>query len=165
MMYYGPNTSARGALFLVSCTGQKRDAIAPARDLYMRSRWFRAARAYVEHAVEREPDGAAWAIVSAAHGLLMPGEIIAPYNRHVGQLTQRERAVWAGGIDLNFAGGGIFCRPHPARVVLLAGAAYCDLLVPMLQARQIRVERPLQSLGIGQQYAWLVAQVAGERAA
>ena len=134
-------------LALVSCTGKKRDVPAPAGELYDKSRWFRAARELAWWSDR-------WAILSALHGVVLPDHELAPYDCAISDLTKRERIGWGMRVDLQFAGGGLFC-PHPKHVVILAGRQYAELLTPHLSKRLIPYSLPLEGLGIGQQYAEL----------
>lgn len=133
-----------GALVLVSCVGQKRNELAPARDLY-RSAWFTKARAYVE---KRHAD---WRIISALYGLVVPDAVIEPYERTLNKLGVVERREWAervyGEIRAQLVG-------H-SRVVFLAGQRYREYLAPKLIADGYRVEVPMEGLTIGRQIAWL----------
>ena len=133
-----------GALVLVSCVGQKRDELAPARDLYQ-STWFTKARVYVEKC------HADWRIISAQYGLVAPNAIIEPYERTLNKMGVVERREWAervyGEIRAQLAG-------H-SHVVFLAGQRYREFLAPKLIADGYRVEVPMEGLTIGRQLAWL----------
>lgn len=72
---------------LVACSAKKRTNACPARMMYQ-GNLFRASSLYVARFCAR------WAILSAKYGLVLPDEIIAPYNRMLGDLTKEERAVW-----------------------------------------------------------------------
>jgi hypothetical protein len=58
---------------LVPCVKAKRDEPSPASQLYD-STWFRKARAYAEAKADT------WRVLSAKHGAVHPGKIIAPYD-------------------------------------------------------------------------------------
>lgn len=132
---------AKRPIGLVACCGEKLPTAAAARDLY-RSQLYRLSRAYVE----RECDE--WAILSARHGLVLPGQVIEPYNftlndcslagvkswgLRVGQQIRKQWPWWT-------------CR----RFTVLAGRRYRYCL------DQLNVTVPLEGLGIGQQLAALV---------
>ncbi len=59
---------------LISCGKAKLAHPAAAKDLYTGA-LFRLSRAWIE---SRCPE---WAIISALHGLVLPGQIIAPYDK------------------------------------------------------------------------------------
>lgn len=59
---------------LVACGGRKATTPQPAKDLYTGG-LFKAARAWAE----QSPDGA-WGIISAKYGILMPDDVVAPYD-------------------------------------------------------------------------------------
>jgi predicted RNA-binding Zn-ribbon protein involved in translation (DUF1610 family) len=126
---------------LVSCSGPKLPHPAPARDLYT-SRLFKKARAYAERRCDD------WAILSALHGLVLPDQVIAPYDcRLPGR--QDELAMWGNRVGLQI---GQAFRPQD-RFVILAGADYADAL-----PREIRVrsEQPLRGVHpVGRRERWL----------
>src|SRR4051812_22650873 len=72
---------------LLGCVSRKGREPAPANDLY-RSPLWRGRRTYAE------ASGRPWFVLSALHGLLAPGELIAPYDLALGQLTAAERQAW-----------------------------------------------------------------------
>ena len=80
-------------LVLVSCVKSKVDHPAPAKDLYMRSAWFRKARAYAEH------HGKKWFVLSAAHGLIHPDEVTDPYDVTLNGASVEFRSKWANLVD------------------------------------------------------------------
>jgi len=117
---------------------------APARDLYC-SAWFTKARAYVEAA--KSP----WYILSAKYGLVSSEEWIDPYELTLAEMKIAERRAWAEQVwrDLEPLLG------TRGRVVLLAGKRYREFLVARIEKRGVRVEVPLEGLGIGRQLQWL----------
>lgn len=130
-------------LYLVSCVGQKRNAAAPARELYT-SPWFRGVRRYVE------ARDAAWCILSAEHGLVYPRQVLAPYEKTLNKMPISERRAWAAGVRTRLASTLSFFD----RVVVFAGARYREFLIDYLR-ENIEVEVPLEGLGIGEQLGWL----------
>ena len=129
---------------LVSCVAAKLSTKALAKDLYI-SPLFRAKRAYAELTCD------AWYILSAKHGLLRPNEEIEPYDLSLAELTQEERRTW--GATVNYDLGVLL--PPGSRVVLLAGALYCEHVAPFLEANKFFVRSPLAKLAIGKQLHWL----------
>ena len=131
-------------LALVACASRKRTVPAPAADLYV-SDLFRKARAHAE----RNSD--AWFVLSAQHGLVEPGAVLEPYDVTLNGVGVSERASWAD---------RVWNRLEPLveqgdTVIFLAGARYREGLVARLEAQGVRVEVPMEGLGIGEQLAWL----------
>lgn len=138
------NKALETSLYLVSCVGEKLAVRSPARDLYV-SVWFEKARAFVESS------GRPWFILSAKHGLVVPGEPIEPYDLTLNRMPAEERRKWADGVFEQLVprlGGG-------RTVVFLAGKRYREFLVDRLISLGVRVEVPMQHMGIGQQLSWL----------
>lgn len=135
-------------LYLVSCVGQKAAEACPARDLY-RSDWFRKARAYVE-ALDVD-----WRILSAAHGLVRPDEVLWPYDLSLNEKSASGRLDWAEDVVRQLR-----LLDLSAGVVFLAGARYRHpLLLNWLTWAAGPVSVPMAGLGIGQQKAWLARAV------
>lgn len=140
----GKNKAPETSLYLVSCVGEKLAVCSPARDLYV-SAWFEKARAFVEAA------GGSWFILSAKHGLVAPEEPIEPYDLTLNRMPADERRKWADGVFEQLVprlGGG-------RTVVFLAGKRYQEFLVDRLVSLGVRVDVPMQHMGIGQQLSWL----------
>lgn len=128
-------------LYLVACVAGKLDRPAPARELYT-SPWFQKARAYVE------ARGADWRILSALHGLVHPGQVLAPYEHTMAD--NLSRLEWASRVIAQLE------HEAPLRpLVMLAGKAYRHPLRWLSATRTVTV--PMEGLGIGQQLAWLGA--------
>ena len=138
-------------VYLLACVSQKLDRRARAADLY-RSDWFRKARTYVEE------QGARWYILSAAHGLVKPSQRLAPYDITLSSLTAAERRLWGEKTvrQLRRAIGPRYDGP----IVFLAGRLYRE---PLLGFARDRAVIPQLGMGIGQQKAWLAAQIADTR--
>src|SRR2546429_585452 len=73
-------------VYLISCVSKKRDQACEAQDLYVSS-LFRKARQFAE------ASGSAWFILSAEHGLVAPGQVIAPYERTLTTMIVRDRCT------------------------------------------------------------------------
>lgn len=143
-----PPPDPAGALVLVSCVASKRPHRAKAKDLYV-SPLFRGMRAVAER-------GAAWRILSAEHGLLDPEREIEPYERTLRHMGRAERRAWA---DRVLAELLPLARGFD-RVIVLAGNDYRGHLVPALERAGLRVEVPLEGLGLGEQLSQLQQWVA-----
>lgn len=131
------------SITLVSCTSKKRTLPCQARNMYL-SQWFVKARRYAE--IRQCP----WWILSAKHGLLIPEEVIRPYDQALPR--DGDNSIWAGSVVSRLRS-----LVEPCHVVILAGQAYRQHLEPMLVAQGYTVEVPMRGLAIGQQLSWLAA--------
>lgn len=131
-------------LVLVACVAKKAGTPCTARNLYQ-SPWFQKARRYAEE------HGDDWSILSAGHGLVHPYQELSPYDVSMGDLNAEERREWAASVldDLFWA------IKRGDRVIILAGVAYRQHLVPELKRRGVKVTVPMKGLGIGEQLRWL----------
>src|SRR5260370_40393815 len=120
-------------MFLVSCVSAKRSKPLPARELYC-SDWFVKARAYVE------TQGKDWFILSAKHGLVEPHDVIDPYNETLNEMSSGERRAWAERVAVKLRPK---CRDG-TEVIVLAGQAYREHLLPILQGWGCRVRVPMK---------------------
>lgn len=75
---------------LIACAATKLDRPAPARELY-RSQLFVAAMTWMT----KEGRVDAWGILSARHGLVMPDDVLEPYDQSLADMTSAQRAIWA----------------------------------------------------------------------
>ena len=131
-------------VYLVSCVSQKREHECEARDLYV-SVLFSKARRFVE------ASGCPWFILSAEHGLVTPGQVIAPYERTLNTMGIAERRGWAKRVAAQLADA----VPDLSRVVFLAGERYREFLARHLEGSGVEVSVPMQGLRIGEQLSWL----------
>jgi len=145
-------------ILLISCGKSKRDAASPARDLYTGG-LFRAARAHAEAL------GHPWAILSARHGLVLPDQVIEPYEQRLSAdraeiwagLVSAQSQTWAGMLGLRCRGpeAGNRCRIWDAATwEIHAGRDYTDPLMGRLTRSQWTVEAPLAGLQVGERLAW-----------
>jgi hypothetical protein len=102
---------------LVACCKTKLAHRAPARELYAGT-LFKLARAYVERRCE------GWAILSAKHGLLLPGQEIEPYEQTLVGAPWSEVQAWHRrvheSLELRFPG---------AEFLVIAGHEYMGAVV------------------------------------
>jgi hypothetical protein len=126
---------------LVGCVKTKQPRAAPAQELYT-SPLFWGRRTWVERTCDR------WFILSAKHGLVEPGRVLA-----LTDLPRTARRSWSALIirALEEALGevsGVVMELH-------AGSAYLDYgLVAGLRERGAVLERPVQGLSFGKQLAF-----------
>jgi len=127
---------------LVSCVGEKLPRAAPAGELYQ-SAWFKKAKTYAGQA------GDHWAILSAKCGLVIPEQVIDPYDKTLNSMPQIEREQWARWTYRHIRD----TIPDEAHIIILAGKKYREHLIPLLKSYTVSV--PMRGLGIGQQLRWL----------
>gem|GEM_PF-3325671 len=141
-----PGRGPQGRVGLVGCVRQQGAGKAAARDLFV-SPLFRARRAYVERTCGR------WYVLSALHGLVAPGEELAPYDLKLKSLSQAERRAWSERVLTQLeaelgAVDGLTFEIH-------AGASYTNEgLVRGLRSRGAVVELPAAGLGEAQELAF-----------
>lgn len=146
--------SSLARIYLVSCTKSKLPHTAEARDLYVSPR-FKYARTIAEH------EGDRWYVLSAAHGLLSPGETVAPYELTLRDMSASERRCWADRVAADL----LRVTDVDDELVFLAGALYRDDLIARLRKRgYTRFANPLQGLRQGEQLAWLKRTATDESA-
>lgn len=153
---------------LVSCCGPKLAVPAPAKDLYQ-SDLFKKSRAYAERHADT------WAILSAQHGVVLPDQILAPYEKSVRDLSTRwvgnprcsgcytERSRWREHLHAELH--RLF--PEADAFLFLAGEEYdCSReWHPDGKTRcELRFVFPLEGLQIGERKRWLKAQLEAEAA-
>jgi hypothetical protein len=132
---------------LVSCVKTKRAEPAVPKDLYT-STYFEKMRAYAE----AEHDE--WWILSAKYGLLDPdGDPIEPYDETMTDATTAERRAWAEDVFAALDQAGLLAPD--VRLVIHAGSAYTEELVPMLEESAVgEIQLPTKGLQIGKRLAW-----------
>lgn len=131
-------------VYLLSCVSRKQDHACEARDLYV-SDWFRKARRFAEGS------GCPWFILSAEHGLVAPGQVIAPYDRTLNTMGVADRRAWAERVASQLAEA----VPDLSQVVFLAGKRYREFLAWHLDGRGVDVSVPMEGLRFGEQKSWL----------
>ena len=132
-------------ILLIGCVGAKALSPAPARDLYI-STLFRLRRAYADTL------GLPWYVLSAKHGVVGPGEIIAPYDTRLSDLSGAHERSWRANV---FAPLEAKLGPLAGRTFEFhAGKHYVEVLQPRLQAVGATVFSPLKGLRIGEQLHW-----------
>lgn len=132
---------------LVSCVKTKRTSAAAAGDLYI-SDLFRSMRKYAEKNADE------WFILSAQHGLLRPGRVIAPYERTLITMGKVDRLAWAAKVQKQL----LKVLPPRAKVILLAGERYREYIEPFLTAQGFEVMVPMKKMKFGTQLRWLKEQ-------
>jgi uncharacterized HhH-GPD family protein len=119
---------------------------APAKDLYVSPLWEKR-RAYAEST------GVPWAVLSAQHGLVMPDELIGPYDRALKKESIPSRQRWAA---VTLPSVLELCHSlSVSDVEVHAGKAYLEHgLVGGLNQAGVHVYWPLRNKRIGEQLEW-----------
>lgn len=129
---------------LVSCVAVKRPGTHPARDLYA-SPLFVKSRTFAEKCSSR------WYILSAKYGLVEPDRKIAGYDQTLKTMHRSERQLWADHVLK-----ALRERLNPKEsIVILAGNAYTENIVPELEKWGHPLDLPLHGLSIGRRLARL----------
>jgi len=130
---------------LVGCGKSKAAEARPAAELYT-GPLFQAARRY---AVATCDD---WLILSAKHGVVLPDDVIAPYELALTSMRLDERAMWG-----RHAASAIAYRYREVSVCFigLAGEPYLDAVDGRLDGV---LERPLEGLQVGERLRWFNEQ-------
>lgn len=132
---------------LISCTKSKRDHPAQPKDLYMESTLFSKARAYADRVHDE------WYVLSAKHHLLDPdGPPIEPYEETLTTATVEQRRAWAQTVYDQLSANGLL-KPDTT-LVIHAGKAYYEPLLPLLEYDPVSIEIPTEGLQIGETLAW-----------
>jgi hypothetical protein len=78
---------------LISCGKEKLDHAAPAQDLYTGS-YFRLCKQWISKRTGEHGRCDEWAILSAKYGLVMPDQVIEPYDLALSDLPRLKRERW-----------------------------------------------------------------------
>lgn len=140
-----PATSVPTAdVILVGCSSRKAPTALPARDLF-RGDSFERAR---DRAIGM---GVPWFVLSAKFGLLLPDDVIGPYDVYLGKQPAAYRAAWGEWVVAQLA---VQLPLGGAHVEIHAGDAYCSPLRGPLQGLGATVTEPLAGLRQGERLAW-----------
>lgn len=138
---------------LIGCGKSKKPGRHAAADLYT-GNLFAARRRYAELAEARE-DSPPWWIVSAEYGLLSPSTEIAGYDLTIRDLDPLDRAAWGlavvAGILSELDDG---TTPRGVVLELHLGADYVEPIRDVAIAVGLKVDWPVQGMGIGEQLFW-----------
>lgn len=140
---------------LVSCTKTKRDEPSQPKDLYDPSALFRKVRAYCQQTHDE------WYVLSAKHGLLDPdGPPIEPYDETLTNAPVAQKREWAGRVAAELDEAGLL-TPN-TELVIHAGKAYYEELLPHLDDTPVDVTIPTEGLMIGETLAWYNDRIDSE---
>lgn len=136
-------------IILIGCGKQKARARSIARELYTGSMFS----ARLRHA---EQSGCPWWIVSAKHGLVLPDELLNPYDLTISDLSVLDKSAW----PLNVVASLIDHLPESIQdarqlravlVELHLGADYAEPLIAVIQATGMSHSWPMRGLSQGEQ--------------
>jgi hypothetical protein len=133
---------------LVGCGKSKLARSAKAKDLYT-GPLFRKARAYAELV------GDEWAILSAKHFLVMPDEVIEPYERRLADLDRDYLLQWISNTNWQIRSRWKTWE-NEIRFICLAGKDYAQAFTHQHPwVVPIKAEFPLEGMGIGSRLKYL----------
>lgn len=133
---------------LVACVQKKHKGPMRARSLY-RSDLFKKTSAYTEKISDE------WYILSAKYKLLSPDEIIGYYNLSLKVMSAEERRIWSAEVFDELKK----ILTSDDKVIILAGEKDREYLVDPIRQLGCDVDIPMANLRIGEQLAWLKAQL------
>ena len=133
---------------LISCTKLKQDYSCKAEEMYMKSTLFKKATSYIKQQKYNR-----WFILSAKYGLLIPDEIIEPYNKTLNNMKAQEIKSWAENVFLELN------KYKIKQIDFYVGEKYRKYLIPILIKHNISYSIPLKGLGIGQQLQFYTKEV------
>ncbi|GLX85075.1 hypothetical protein tloyanaT_13270 [Thalassotalea loyana] len=145
-------------LFILACSGKKTKGAAAAGHLYQGD-LFKKSLAYARKQGAKEAD---IIILSAKHGVLRLGDVIAPYDMTLNNFSMRKRKAWNRTTAQQLRAYLYESEDTGDKVVCLAGAKYVAPVDLVANELTIGIEKPLQGLGIGKQLAWLTNELTGE---
>lgn len=139
-------------LVLVGCVaGKVGSGPVPIRDLYRSTLWS-LRRRYAESR------GVAWGVVSAGLGVVPSDQLAHHYEARAQDLSGEARRQW---VETSRASIRSMLWPdgriQVARIEVIAGSAYVDLVRESVNGLPIGVSAPLAGRGIGDRQGWLKA--------
>ena len=127
---------------LVSCAKSKLDVPAPGCELYT-SPLFQKSAAFAIRFCEE------WGILSAKYGLVMPDQVVGPYDEVLADKSQGKRIQWTRQVN-----DALQDRWPDALFVVLAGPLYAEAVKWPVK---LPAEFPLEGMQIGERLQWLNA--------
>lgn len=138
---------------LIGCSKSKRPSDRPQtpQEMYLGALF----RKRVEYAESRRLP---WLVLSAHHGLWVPGIRRKSYDKTLADMKPIDVAAWHVGVASQLM-DYLDYDEYPCTVEIHAGRRYCEPLATILKSTRIRVEIPTLGMGIGRQ---LQAYTSGE---
>jgi len=99
-------------------------------------------------------------ILSAKYGVLLPEQIIDPYDKTLYRMTKQERAEWRTAVlDV------LFKLLNPSdKVISYLPRLYAEGIIEALKGKGYEVEEPIAGLGRGQRLKWFKDRLQEETA-
>lgn len=135
---------------LIGCGGLKLDHAAPARELYT-GPLFRAARTHAE------ASGVPWAILSARYGLVMPADVIEPYDYRLQRVEGAPRSCYVTCRALGQQLRTWMRGRANVQIEAHAGTPYVRWVWDALREvypNPVGVAAPLHGLQVGERLSW-----------
>jgi hypothetical protein len=129
---------------LVACGSKKLNHPAEAQDLYT-SGHFTLASSWVKGTCDE------WAILSALHGLIMPDQVLDPYEQQLSDLSPSDQNRWGMQIRRSL----LEAFPADSVIVTTAGKAYRQHLPTSTRCPWNEIPR----MTIGKQQTWLKREI------
>ena len=125
----------------------KEDSASTPRELYEPSALFRKARSYVEENHD------VWYVLSAKYNVLDPdGSPIEPYDETLNNAGVEERREWSRAVVGQLRKRDLLAEGNT--LVIHAGKAYYEELLPLLHDEPVDVEIPTEGLRMGETLSW-----------
>ncbi|HEU5440572.1 MAG TPA: hypothetical protein VFU88_14905 [Ktedonobacterales bacterium] len=136
---------------LVAARSRQRGIICRAEEQFEPSYVFRRARDYCRRTY------AEWYILSTAHGVLAPRQVIGPGERPLRAISAEEQRQWAAGVGASLAARAARSA-EPLSFVLFASQLCAELL--QRAAPHCAFELPLGGLSLGERLRWYDERLA-----
>jgi len=133
-------------LGLVSCTKSKQNYPCKAEKMYKPSKIFTKAYEYATEHYDKV------AILSAKYGLLLPHEVIEPYELTLKTMGRKAKKQWAERVYRQLKERSDF--DEIGEIYFHTGIDYQEDLIPLLRREGISVYVPLKGLRQGEQLQW-----------
>lgn len=133
-------------LGLISCAKSKQNYPCRADEMYRSSAPFSKAHDYAIVQYDRV------AILSAKHGLLLPHEVIEPYEQTLKTMRRKAKKQWADRVYKQLKDK--FDFKIISEIFFHAGMDYREYLIPLMRREGVRVQVPLEGLRQGKQLQW-----------
>ena len=133
-------------LGLISCAKSKENYPCRADEMYRPSALFSKAHDYAIVQYDQV------AILSAKHGLLLPHEVIEPYEQTLKAMRRKAKKQWAERVYKQLKDK--FDFKIISEIFFHAGMDYREYLIPLMRREGVRVQVPLEGLRQGKQLQW-----------
>lgn len=139
---------------LISCSKLKADHPCSVKEMYWPSALFRGAWRVAKMKGQKA------LILSAKYGVLLPEQIIDPYDKTLYRMTKQERAEWRTAVlDV------LFKLLNPSdKVISYLPRLYAEGIIEALKGKGYEVEEPIAGLGRGQRLKWFKDRLQEETA-